>query len=126
MSDISQLLAHAGEDIETSRLLLDNQRYRVCISRAYYAMYYAAQALLVQRNITARTHKGVIQQFSQYFIKSKDLPQKMVEDLRQAYNFRQLSDYEEAATINQEQAIRILTASADFVEQVRKYLERNG
>ena len=50
----------------------------------------------------------------------------MVEDLRQAYNFRQLSDYEEAATINQEQATRILAASADFVEQVREYLEREG
>ena len=32
MSNISQLLGLAEEDVETSQLLLENQRYRACIS----------------------------------------------------------------------------------------------
>jgi len=124
MSNVSRLLNLAREDLETAQLLLENKRYRACVSRTYYAMYYATQALLIQRNIVSRTHKGMIQQFSQHFIKSGDLPQRMARDLRQAYDFRQLSDYEEAAEVNQEQATRILAASIEFVTQVRSYLER--
>lgn len=126
MSSISQLLGLAGEDIETSQLLLENQRYRACISRAYYAMYYATQALLLQRNIVSRTHRGVIQQFSQHFIKSGDLPLGMARDLKRAYDFRQSSDYEDTIGINQEQATRVLTAAVEFVGQAKGYLESNG
>ncbi|NER80875.1 MAG: HEPN domain-containing protein [Leptolyngbya sp. SIO1D8] len=113
----------AREDLETAQLLLENQRYRACISRAYYAMYYATQALLIQHNLVSRSHKGMIQQFSQHFIKSGDLPLKMARDLRQAYDFRQLSDYEEAASINQKQAMQILTTSVEFVDQVGSFIE---
>ncbi|ASC70794.1 hypothetical protein XM38_017410 [Halomicronema hongdechloris C2206] len=49
MSSVSRLLNLAGEDLETSQLLSENKRYRACVSRAHYAMYYATQALLIQQ-----------------------------------------------------------------------------
>lgn len=61
MNSVEQLLLRAEEDLETAQLLLDNRRYRVCISRAYYAMFYGVQALLKSRNIPSCTHKGTIQ-----------------------------------------------------------------
>ena len=64
MNSVTQLLTRAAEDLETAQLLLDNGRYRVCISRAYYAMFYGVQALLKSKNIPSRTHKVTVQQFS--------------------------------------------------------------
>ena len=116
MSGVSTYLIRATEELETSQLLLENKRYRACISRCYYAMYHATQALLVSRNISSRTHKGVIQQFSQHFIKSEDLPTDMVKDLSNTYDLRQLSDYEETALLNYQQAQSTLEASKHFVE----------
>lgn len=108
MSSGAQFLILAAEELETSQLLLDNKRYRACLSRAYYAMYFATQALLAARDIKSRTHKGVIQQFSQYFVKSGDLPTSMVKSLISAYDLRQLSDYEATALLTQQQARQVL------------------
>ena len=51
MNEINQLINLAFEDLETAEFLFTGQRYRTCLSRAYYAMYYSAQALLLSENI---------------------------------------------------------------------------
>lgn len=122
MSSVAPFLSLADEELETSRLLLSNQHYRAAVSRAYYAMYYATQALLASRNVTSRTHKGIIQQFSQHFVKPGELPTQMVTDLKRVYDLRQLSDYEAAVVLTLEQANIALGAAADFVHQVQTYL----
>ena len=52
-----------SEELETAALLLESNRYRTSISRAYYSMYYATQALLISENINTGTHKGLIKLF---------------------------------------------------------------
>ncbi|MEM9487445.1 MAG: HEPN domain-containing protein [Cyanobacteria bacterium P01_F01_bin.116] len=119
----AQLFALADEDLETARLLLDNVRYRACISRAYYAMYYGTQALLNTKEIANRTHKGMIQQFSLHFVKPGDFSAEMSKQLGDMYDLRQLSDYEADVAINQEQAEQALVIAVEFVGQVKGYLE---
>ncbi len=63
MTRIQQLLALAQEELETADLLLDNNRYRACISRSYYAIYHATQALMASKNLSSKSHKGVIKLF---------------------------------------------------------------
>ena len=116
----------AEEELETSTLLLSNQHYRACVSRAYYAMYYATQALLISKNLKSRTHKGVIQQFSQNFVKSDDFPTSMIRDLKRIYDLRQLSDYEAAISLTSEETAKALEVSINFVSQVRVYLDEGG
>lgn len=123
MSPLDPFIALAEEELETSSLLLSNQRYRAAVSRAYYAMYYATQALLVTKNVISRTHKGIIQQFSQHFVKSGEFPTQRVTDLKRAYDLRQLSDYEAAVVLTLEQANMALGAATDFVHQVQIYLD---
>jgi uncharacterized protein (UPF0332 family) len=122
VSSVSQLVMLAEQELETAQLLLDHERYRACISRAYYVMYYGTQALLNARQIASRTHKGMIQQFSQHFIKSGIFPMDMAEKLSSNFDLRHLSDYEENAVISREQAERALAASIEFVDRVRAYL----
>ncbi|NEZ59931.1 HEPN domain-containing protein [Adonisia turfae] len=122
MSDASQFLDLAEEELVASQLLLQNTYYRACISRAYYAMYYATQALLTTRDIESRTHKGVLQQFSQSFVQSGDLPVSMAQNLKRTYGLRQLGDYEADVVLTEELATQALEAAVEFVEQVRRYL----
>jgi uncharacterized protein (UPF0332 family) len=125
VSSVSQLVMLAEQELETAQLLLEHDRYRACISRAYYAMYYGTQALLNAREIASRTHRGMIQQFSQHFIKSGIFPMDMAEKLSTNFDLRHLSDYEENAVISREQAERALAASIEFVDRVRTYLSES-
>ena len=124
MSRISRFLALAEQELETSQLLLDNGRYRACISRAYYAMYYSTQTLLQAKNVASRSHKGTIQQFSLHFVKSGEFSADLARGLSDNYDLRQLSDYEETAVLERAQADTALAASIEFVRQIREYLNR--
>ena len=68
MNDIDSLLTLSSEDLDTAELLYKNNRYRPSISRAYYSMFYAAQALLISGGFDTSTHKGVITYRSLIFL----------------------------------------------------------
>ncbi len=122
MSQIDPFLNLARDELETAEILLVNERHRACISRSYYAMYHATQALLSSKGISNKTHKGAIQAFGQYFIKSEELPVDLARALSNAYDLRRLSDYEVTVFLTREQAATIFTAAKVFVEQAQNYL----
>jgi len=51
MNELAKFLFLSDDDLETAQLLCDRGRYRSCISRAYYAMYYVTQALLLSEGL---------------------------------------------------------------------------
>jgi uncharacterized protein (UPF0332 family) len=121
MTRIQQLLDLAQDELETADLLWKNDRYRACISRAYYAMYHATQALLSVKSLNTKTHKGAIQLFGQHFIKTGELPIELARALSDAYDLRQLSDYEETVLLTQQQAESILNSAGSFIRQAVQY-----
>jgi uncharacterized protein (UPF0332 family) len=50
----------ALESIEESKLSLKNGRYNLSINRSYYAVFYAAKALLIKKGIKTKKHAGTI------------------------------------------------------------------
>jgi uncharacterized protein (UPF0332 family) len=122
---IRQLLTLAQDELDTANLLWQNDRCRACISRSYYAMYHAAQAILATQNLTTKTHRGVIQLFGQYFIKTDKLPIELARAISDAYDLRQLSDYEETILLTNEQAKTILSSAQLFVREACLYCEQH-
>ena len=118
MTRFQTLLALAQEELDTADLLWQNDRYRACISRSYYEMYHATQALLSLKNIQTKTHRGTIQAFGQHYIKTGELPIEMARHLSEAYDFRQLSDYEELISPSKQQAAIILQNARAFISQL--------
>jgi len=112
----------AQEELETSELLLANNHYRASTSRAYYAMYYAAQALLISEGINTSTHKGLIKLFGLHFIKTGKLPTHLSVILGDAYDLRQLADYGEKLTLTTEQVKITLQNAQTFIAQIKTYL----
>jgi uncharacterized protein (UPF0332 family) len=122
MNRITSLLNLAKEELTTAQLLLDNDRYRACISRSYYAIYYAAEALLESKNINSRTHKGIIKLFGQHFIKTGELPTELAKAFSDTYDLRKLSDYDETYTITSAQSEAAIAYAQLFVGQAENFL----
>jgi len=57
------LMEKAHEKLKAAKVLFERKFYSDAVSRAYYAMFYAARALLSEKNIYPKTHRGVISQF---------------------------------------------------------------
>ncbi len=62
-----QLLSKAQEAIEAAELLLKGGKNDFAAGRAYYAMFYAAEALLFEKGMQFRKHTGVHASFGAHF-----------------------------------------------------------
>lgn len=94
------------------------------VNRAYYAMFYAALALLVTIGQESSKHQGVLSLFDQHFIKAKILPKEMGKFLHHAFDTRQIGDYEEEAELTKKQANQILESAIQFINLIEEKLSK--
>ncbi len=89
------LMAKAVQAVASAKILLDIGDADGACNRAYYAMYDAAcAALLASGHDVGKTHKGVLNAFSDRLIKNGPFPKEMGRLLKQAEAFRYVADYE--------------------------------
>jgi len=122
MNEFKKLLSLALEELDIAALLLEKERYRTCLSRSYYSMYYATQALLLSQNLDTSTHKGTIRLFGQHFVKTGQFSSQWAKILSDAYELRQLSDYDADFTGSLAEAEKILEQAKSFVAEVEQLL----
>ena len=124
MNEFKKLFSLALEELDIAKLLIEKEHYRASISRAYYSMYYATQSLLVSQNIDASTHKELIRLFSLHFVKTGKLSPEWSNILKEAYDLRQLSDYDADFTGTLAEAQMILEKAKAFIVEVEKVLKQ--
>jgi uncharacterized protein (UPF0332 family) len=121
-TDQQTLLNKATENIEAAVMLIGQSYYNIAISRLYYAMFYCAEAVLMEENLTFSKHSSVIAAFGQHFAKTGRLPQELHRMLIEAQDMRNLSDYDLMAVLNQEAAEVLLTKARAFSQAVTEFL----
>ena len=122
MNEYKKLLSLSREELEIAALLLEREHYRTCLSRSYYSLYYATQALLLSQNLDASTHKGTIRLFGQHFVKTGQFSSEWAKILSDAYELRQLSDYDADFTGTLAEAEMLLEKAKAFVTEVERIL----
>ncbi len=93
------------------------------MSRAYYAMFYAASALLRSKGIVAKSHRGVIAKFGLEFVKKGVVEAYYAKALALAESLRERADYDSTFRPTPEEAEEIVKEARRFVERVEKALE---
>ena len=119
-------LERAHNALQQARDNLNLGHYDVAISRAYYAMFYAASALLVSKGISQSKHSGVHSAFGQYFVKPGLIEPQYSQMLVNAFNVRLDSDYDVQSLPNRALAEDILRDAQQFVERAAAYLWQEG
>ena len=125
IQDIPELMARAQSSLSAARLLMDNDYLTEAVSRAYYAMFYAATALLHSEGATVAKHSAVISQVGQRFAKTGRLTPHLHRLLLDMFDERQIADYSGAGFDEERVTIDCQNAS-EFVAAVREYLEKQG
>nr|MBI3614244.1 HEPN domain-containing protein [Nitrospirota bacterium] len=117
-----KLLDKSGRAIRAAELLLAGDDPDCAVGRAYYAMFYAAEALLVEQGLRFRKHGSVHAAFGEHFAKSEVLDPKYHRWLLDAYDARILADYGVEAGLTAEDANQVLAHAREFLGAVRRYL----
>jgi uncharacterized protein (UPF0332 family) len=109
----------AGRALSAARLLLGGGDTEGTCNRAYYAMYYAAQAALLAAEIAApedgyKTHQGLIVAFGKHLVLTGQVDQALGRSINQVQRLRQIADYVgEAPSL--EDATRAVEQAETFV-----------
>jgi uncharacterized protein (UPF0332 family) len=77
-------------------------------------MFYSVQAILLTKNLSFLSHKGVISAFGEHFVKTGIFPREMGRELNRAFEKRQIGDYEYTFVISEEEAEEILANGKKF------------
>ena len=101
--------------LRQSEILFNNQEYDGSVSRAYYAIFHFAQAILFSKGLEAKTHQGVNRLFNLHFVRTGFFEKKYSTILSHAQKAREESDYSPEVPFNKEDAsIRIEEAKTFF------------
>jgi uncharacterized protein (UPF0332 family) len=111
--------------LEAAKVNLDNDFYASSVNRAYYAVFYAANALLATLGEARSKHSGVVSVFRLRFIKTNELSVELSEIYGDLMNSRQSGDYDLNTRIEPETARQLLEKGRLFVDEVEQWLRRN-
>lgn len=91
---INGYIQKAERKLEVAEKLLKSEDYEDSVSRAYYAVFHATQALLLTEGEHAETHKGVVTLFVLLFVKTGKFSKNIGKCLANLKDDRESGDYE--------------------------------
>jgi uncharacterized protein (UPF0332 family) len=122
---INYRLEQAQTALDDASYLLEGQRSpQGIINRSYYAMFYAAIALLQKIGKIPSKHAGVIRLFDTEFVKKGIFPKELSRGFHRAFELRQVSDYRTTKPLERDQAEQAWNKAVDFVQAVKGYLKK--
>ena len=124
MKEVTALIEKAQRYLKSAELLLQDKDYESSVSRTYYAMFYCAQAVLLTKNLSFSSHKGVISAFGEHFVKTGVFPKEMGRELNRAFEKRQVGDYGYTFVIPNDEAMQILHSGKEFVNTIAHRLSK--
>ena len=109
------LLNKARDSLRAARILAADGLYDFAASRAYYAMFYAAEALLMGNGLAFSRHSAVIAAFGEHFAKTKRLAPEFHRYLIEAHDSRNVGDYDIGPSLNANEAAEVIARAERFL-----------
>jgi len=119
-----KLLAKALDSIEVAEGILDMNKPDMAAGRAYYAMFYTAEALLFEKGLEFNTHGQVIGAYGKVFAKTKELDPKFHRSLRAGFDARISGDYDVDTNITNQFVAEMINQAREFLVAAQEYLDK--
>lgn len=120
--DQEGLLGKARRNIRSARMLLADGDYDTAVSRAYFAMFYVAEALLLSKGLAYSKHSAVIAAFGKEFAKPGVLPAEFHAHLREAAEARNISDYQVGSLLTEEATAQHISRAEELLVAAERLL----
>jgi uncharacterized protein (UPF0332 family) len=116
------LLQKTREALKAAEMLAQGGLNDFAAGRAYYAMFYAAQALLQTKGLTFSQHGSTLAAFGQHFVKTGEVEPQYHRFILDAFDARLLGDYSTTKHITPETAAEMIQQAKLFLELAERLL----
>ena len=119
----TNLLSRARESVAAARLLQQAGHHGFAASRAYYSMFYIAEAFLLGKGLSFSRHSAVHAAFGQHFTKAGTVPVKYQSYLVGGMEVRHAGDYDDVDSVSAEEALTQINRAQEFLDLAGKTLQ---
>ncbi|MDQ1316477.1 MAG: hypothetical protein QG588_124 [Candidatus Poribacteria bacterium] len=124
---LQTMIRKAQRSLAAAKRQIEEGDYDFASSRAYYAAFYAMEAVLLTQKLVFSKHSGVISAFNQHFIKAAIFPKEFSKLIAHLFRERQIGDYEfDLTAIGEDEAREDFEISQRIVEYITTYLIKEG
>jgi uncharacterized protein (UPF0332 family) len=116
------LLVHARQSLAAAMDLQVGAHYGFAASRAYYAMFYLAEAFLLGRELAFSKHSAVHAAFGRYFAKTGLVPAEFHHYLLSGFEVRLTGDYGRPKQVTREQAAEQIERAEQFIQLAERLI----
>jgi len=121
--EIALYIENARQMLEVAAHNLADGFYGSAVNRAYYAIFYAANALLATQGLFRSKHSGVIAAFRQHSVKPGLIEVEYGDIYGRVMDDRHISDYDVQTTIELDRARTDLEDAHRFVDRIERSLK---
>ncbi|MCP4610658.1 MAG: HEPN domain-containing protein [Planctomycetes bacterium] len=112
--------------LQVAQANLEDNFYGSAINRVYYAIFYAASALLLTKGESRSKHSGVISAFRKIFIKTGVIEVEYSDIYGKVMDARVDSDYDMVYEPDENATKKLLSDAQRFVDRAVTYLAAAG
>lgn len=110
----------AKKSLNSAKVLLDANDYKGANNRAYYALFYAIQAIHALDGRAYKRHKDTISNFNKDYVKTEIFPRDIGRKIAGVEEIRHASDYDDFYIATESEA----REQIEIVEEVSSLIEK--
>lgn len=111
----------AKEALKSAIILLEAESYKAANNRAYYAIFYAINAIHALTGAAYKRHKDAIANFNKEYIKTEIFPRKIGKQIAEAEEIRHASDYDDFYIATRSEAQEQIALAQELIQLVEQY-----
>ena len=116
-------LEKAQETYQAALVLYDASQWNSVINRLYYACFYSATALLLYKKLHAKSHAGVISQFSENIVRAGLVSKEEFRVYAKLLSWRSKGDYSDLFDFTQEDVDSMMQPAKEFIDKVASLIQ---
>jgi uncharacterized protein (UPF0332 family) len=123
VDEIKANLERAQQAVNAARELAAGGYTDFAASRAYYAAFYAATALLLSEELSFGKHSAVLSFIHKEFVRKGKLSKTHGKNLNWLFELRGVGDYGVTLHVSQRDANRAIQVASDFLLAIKELLQ---
>lgn len=119
-------LEQGATALRAAEALLALGLFSDAVSRAYYAAFHHAMALLLSSGVEPKSHAGVGSMLGLHFVRAGKLPPECTHELARLAQFRAEADYNRFFSFTAQSASQEVAVARSFCQRALAFLSASG
>ena len=122
MPEQRDLLVEARDSLHAAKILREAGYHGFAASRAYYTMFYVAEAFLLGKGLAFSKHSGVHAAFAKHFVQTGIAPVEFHRYILRGMEIRQVGDYGKRKKVTIEDLNEQINRAEQFLELAERLI----